>query len=47
MPYHFLYPRLAFLLEPIVPHREHFINDEDIRLDFGGDGEAQARVHAA
>ena len=37
----------AFLLEGMVPHRQHFVHDEDFRLEVGGDGEGEAHIHAA
>src|SRR2546422_3147917 len=38
--------RLAFLLEALVADREHLVDDEDVRLDVLGDGEAKPRVHS-
>src|SRR6267378_5810260 len=37
---------LALLLEPLVAHGEHLVDDEDVRLDVLRDGESQARIHA-
>lgn len=33
-------------LEVGVTHAEHFVDDEDLGLQVGGDGERQAHVHA-
>ena len=37
----------ALLLEGRVAHREHFVHDQDLRLQVRGDGEGQPHVHAA
>src|SRR5207248_4349920 len=36
----------AFRLEALVAHRQHLVDDEDLRLDVLGDGEPEPRVHA-
>src|SRR5712692_4156000 len=36
----------AFLLEVDVADGEDFIDEEDFRLEMGGDGESEADVHA-
>jgi len=42
-----LHPPEATLLKREIPHRENFVNDQDFRLQKGGDGEAEAHAHPA
>ena len=37
----------TLLLERRVTDREHFVDDQDLRLEVGGDGERKSHVHAA
>ncbi len=37
----------ALFLELLVPYGEHLINDQDIGVEMGGDGESQSDLHAA
>src|SRR5258705_195888 len=37
----------AFHLKSDVTNRQHFIDDKDLRLQMGGNGEGQPNVHAA
>src|SRR6516164_9730251 len=37
----------AFLLKGNVPDGKNLVNEEDFRLEMGGDGEGQPDVHAA
>ena len=37
----------AFLLEINIPYREHFVNDQDLRLQMSGYRKRQAHVHPA
>ena len=37
----------ALLLEGDVADRQHLVDEQDLRLEVGGDGEGQADVHAA
>ncbi len=34
-------------LELLVADREHLVDDEDLRLEMGGDGKAEPHLHAA
>ncbi len=34
-------------LELLVAHRDDLVDDEDLRVDVDGDGEAEPHVHAA
>ena len=43
----FLYAPQATMLEDRVANRQRFINQQDLRLDGGGDSERQPHVHAA
>ncbi len=36
----------ALLLEALVTHRQCLIDQQDIEVESGGDGKAQADVHA-
>ena len=36
----------AFLLEGLVAHRQHLVDERDVRVEVDGDGEPQAHVHA-
>src|SRR5215472_3310926 len=36
----------TFFLEVYIANREYFIDEEDFRLEMGGDGKGQAHVHA-
>ena len=42
---HALHPSQALLLESGISHRKHFIHDQDLRLQVGGDGECEPHVH--
>ena len=41
----FILPR-HFLLEAHVPHRQHLVHQQDLRLQVGGHGKGQAGAHA-
>jgi hypothetical protein len=38
---------VALQLKTLVPDRERFVDEKDLRLDVGGDGEREPRRHAA
>ena len=40
-----VHPLAALPLELHVADREHLVEEEDVRVDVGGDGEAEARDH--
>jgi len=37
----------ALLLECLITHGKHFIDEQDLRLQVRGDGEREAEIHAA
>ncbi|MNH22425.1 hypothetical protein D3C79_822830 [compost metagenome] len=41
------HPGETLALEDGVPHREHFIKNQDVRFDMDCNGKAQPRLHAA
>ena len=47
MPGHVVHLAEALLLELGVAHRQHLVDDEDLRLEVGRHGEGQPHVHAA
>ncbi len=46
VPDHLADPSQAFLLEVGVTDREHLVDQEDVRLEKRGDGEAEPHLHA-
>ena len=44
---HVLHLAQALLLELGVADRQHFVHDQDLRVQVRGDGERQADVHPA
>src|SRR5438105_8800243 len=41
----FVHLRKAFLLELCVAHGQHFIDNEDLRIQVRGHGESQTHIH--
>ena len=37
----------TFFLKLGIPHRQHFIDDENLRIEVRGDGEGKPDIHAA
>ncbi|MAG63888.1 hypothetical protein CMO84_10255 [Candidatus Woesearchaeota archaeon] len=36
----------TFALEVLIPHRQGLVNQQDVRINAGGDGKSKAHVHA-